>query len=206
MKILMTKGNGGGTVATTAIYNGIPEIINETLKIDDVLTAFKINTEFIDKVEAMTDVTNGGIRGDALEISEMSNLSFIIDQEKFLSLINKKVLDMFNSLEIDPLGVSIDSLLIFTQYDDLEKELNKEGLEVKTIGYVDEYKGYPILTTEGKKLEPNFRESPYTPIKKIIGNYSPYTLDEIKRYLEKAYNNAIAKKQEVLKNLKVTFT
>lgn len=206
MKILMTKGNGGGTVATTAIYNGMPEIINETLKIDDILTARKINTEFIDKVDAMTDVTNGGIRGDALEISEMSNLSFVIDQEKFFSLINKKVLDMFSMLGIDPFGVSIDSLLIFTEDENLEKELNKEGLEVKTIGYVDEYKGYPILTLEGKKLEPNFRESPYTPIKKIIGNYSPYTLDEIKISLEKAYNSALAKKAEVLKNLKVTST
>ncbi len=202
MRIYMTRGNGGGTVSATAIYSGFPEIVEETLKVDELFAAEVINDRFLDKVEAMTDVTNGGIRGDALEVSEVSKVSFVIDEDKFLSMINRRVLDMFNALDVDPFGVSIDSLLIFSSSSDLEAELRGAGVEVKEIGYVDHFKGYPIVTTSGKRLEPRFRESPYTPVKKVIGNYSPYTLDELKTRLDEASRGAMEKKRLTLKNLK----
>ncbi|MCI2414291.1 MAG: AIR synthase-related protein [Candidatus Aramenus sp.] len=202
MRIYMTRGNGGGTVSATAIYGGFPEVVEETLRVEELLVAKVVNERFMDKVEAMTDVTNGGIRGDALEVSEVSKVSFVIDEDEFLSMINRKVLNMFRALDVDPFGVSIDSLLIFSPADNLEEELRKAGVEVKEIGYVDRFKDYPILTISGKRLEPRFRESPYTPVKKVIGNYSPYSMEELKNALDEASRVAIERKRETLKNLK----
>lgn len=207
MRIVMTEGNGGGTIATTAIYNGIPEIVGETLKIKDLIACEIVRDYLYNYIYSMTDVTNGGIRGDATEISKITNLSLIIDEDKFISLINSKVRKMLEDLNIDPFGISIDSILIFTDNEDLVKRKLKEfGIESDIIGYVDEYKNYPILTYNGKELKPQFRESPYTPIKKYIGNYSPYTVEEISKRLDNAILEAKKKMDEVLKNLKTSFT
>jgi len=201
-KIVMTEGNGGGTITTTAIYNGMPDVALETISIKELL-ACKVLINLKDKINAMTDVTNGGIRLDALEISKIKKYSLVIDEEKFLSLINSKVRKMLEELEIDPYGISIDSILIFTKYEEeIVRVLESNGIIASVIGEVVEFKESPILLSNGKPLQPKFRESPYTPIKKVIGNYSPYTLDEIKRRLEIGINYVMNKKAKVLKNLK----
>jgi hydrogenase expression/formation protein len=205
MKIVMTQGNGGGTISATAIYYGFPEVIEETLSLDELVTC-KIISNNPSIAESMTDVTNGGLRMDAIEISEANRLSFIIDSEKFLHLINPKVLKMLNELQIDPFGISIDSILIFTNNEDKVLELlNKNKIKADVIGYVTTYKGYPILTEDGKRLEPRFRESPYTPVKKVMGNYSPYTIDDIEKHLSNAVKFSKIRKENVLKNLKSHF-
>jgi len=73
-KILMTKGSGGGTIATTAIYSGNFDVVKETLNID-FIKACKIlqDKNLLEKIDAMLDVTNGGIRGDAYEILKLLN-------------------------------------------------------------------------------------------------------------------------------------
>lgn len=206
MKIIMTEGNGGGTIATTAIFNGYDDddVIAETLKLSDLL-ACQIALENKDKIYAMTDVTNGGIRMDAIEISKSADVTFVIDIEKFLKLINPKILKMLDKFEIDPLGISVDSILIFSDNDIIIDRLKEKGIRADIIGEVKKYTGYPILSSDGKKIEPKFRESPYTPIKKVIGNYSPYSIQELEERLSEAVISSINKKKEVLKNLKMYF-
>ncbi|AWR97120.1 AIR synthase [Acidianus sulfidivorans JP7] len=205
MKIIMTQGNGGGTIASTAIFNGYENILNETLKLDDLI-ACKLALQNKDKIFSMTDVTNGGIRIDAVEISENSKVTFKIDIEKFLSLINPKILKMLNDLQIDPLGVSIDSILIFSYDDNIIKILAEHGIKADIIGEVIKYSGSPIISSDGKKIEPRFRESPYTPVKKVIDNTSPYTIKELEERLANSMLASLDKKKNVLKNLKGSFT
>ncbi|AEB94249.1 MULTISPECIES: AIR synthase-related protein [Metallosphaera] len=200
--IVMTEGNGGGTISSMAIFHGIEGVVEETLKIKDLEACSIINSSR-DLVVSMTDVTNGGIRGDALEISEITNLSLVINEERFLDLINPKIRKVLEELRIDPFGLSIDSILIFTYYpEEVVRILNSKGVRSSVIGEVEEYKGYPVVTENGKEMRPSFRESPYTPIKALIGNNTRFTLDEIKRKLEIAYLNSAKKKEKVLKNLK----
>ncbi|WP_338599585.1 AIR synthase related protein [Sulfolobus tengchongensis] len=207
LQIVMTEGSGGGTIATTAIYNGMPEIVSETLYVNDLIACMVVRDYLPSVVYSMTDVTNGGIRADALEVSKMTNLSFVIDDEKFLSLINPKVKKMLEELNIDPFGISIDSILIFTDNPSLVMEkLKQYGIKSEIIGHVDDLKQYPIMTYNGRELKPQFRESPYTPIKKYIGNYSPYTIEYISKRLDYAISEAKRKMDNVLKNLKTSFT
>ncbi|BCS91852.1 AIR synthase-related protein [Metallosphaera javensis (ex Sakai et al. 2022)] len=201
-QIIMTEGHGGGTISSMAIFHGLEGIVEETLRIKDLEACVAVN-RVRDLVKSMTDVTNGGIRGDALEISEITNLSLVIDEEEFLSLINPRIRKAMEELRIDPFGLSIDSILIFTDSPDgVLKTLKENGVEAKVIGEVTRRKGYPILTRDGREMRPAFRESPYTPVKAVIGNYSPMNLDEIKSRLEEAYKNSLSKKENVLKNLK----
>ena len=61
----------------------------------------------------MTDVTNGGLRGDATSNFWITNLGLTFFNDKIKQeLINPKVREMLEKLEIDPLGVSIDSLMV----------------------------------------------------------------------------------------------
>lgn len=207
MKIIMTEGNGGGTIATTAIFNGIPEVVTETFSFSDLLTCSLVRDSLADYVYSMTDVTNGGIRGDALEISRMNNLSLVIDDKKFISLINSRVYDMLKMLDIDPFGISIDSILIFTYKEDIViDKLREHGIRSDVIGYVDDLKKYPIITIDGRELNPQFRESPYTPIKKYIGNNTKFSVEEISKRLDYAIEEAKRKIDDILKNLKASFT
>ncbi|TFG21723.1 MAG: hypothetical protein EU532_14970, partial [Promethearchaeota archaeon] len=69
-RILMTEGAGGGTIATTAIYSGNHEVVRETMNVK-FLEACEVilNSEYLDNIRAMCDVTNGGLRGDLYEIN-----------------------------------------------------------------------------------------------------------------------------------------
>ncbi|MEM3209823.1 MAG: AIR synthase related protein, partial [Saccharolobus sp.] len=206
LSIVMTEGNGGGTIATTAIYNGLPEVVVETLNIKDLMACSIVRDYLFNYVYSMTDVTNGGIRGDALEISKITKLSLVINEDKFISLINPKIMKLLEQHNIDPFGLSIDSILIFTDNENIIIDKLKEfGIRSAVIGYVDDYRGYPIITDNGKELRPQFRESPYTPIKKYIGNYSPYTIEEISKRVDEALISVKMKMDNVLKNLKTSF-
>lgn len=202
--VVMTEGSGGGTITTTAIYNQFYEVVNETISVKDLLSCRIVSQELSDHVYSMTDVTNGGIRASALEISE-NNVILRIYTNKFLSLINNRVLDMLNKLNIDPFGISIDSILIFTDKPDLVVEkLLAKGIKAEVIGDVikDRENKYPIVDENGNPVKPMFRESPYTPIKQVIGNYTPYEESELRGRLKEAFEIAKVKKEKVLKTLK----
>ena len=111
--LLMTQGAGGGTIATAAIYSGFPEVVEQTINLNFLITCEQlIQDPVFSAIHAMTDVTNGGLRGDAYEMAETANCRIVIREEEARTLVEPHVRDMLESLRIDYLGVSLDSLLI----------------------------------------------------------------------------------------------
>ncbi|ABR55199.1 AIR synthase related protein [Methanococcus vannielii SB] len=200
--ILMTEGSGGGTISTTALYYGMFDVIGETINVD-FLKACKslIENDLLKYVHVMTDVTNGGLRGDAYEISNTAKVSLEIIKEDVYSLINPKVLKMLEELNIDPLGVSIDSLLIIAPNENSAEIMEKTG--AKKIGIVKEGNTSYLITKEGKTepLIPKFREAAYTPVKKIIGEQKPDDFEEMKEKVKKTCDMAIEKKNYIVNDI-----
>ncbi|MGB9902971.1 AIR synthase related protein, partial [Methanothrix sp.] len=60
--IIMTEGAGGGTICAAALYYGMHDVVEETLNIKFLEAAGALIDESLE-IHAMTDVTNGGIRG-----------------------------------------------------------------------------------------------------------------------------------------------
>ncbi|MEO2116976.1 MAG: AIR synthase-related protein [Methanocaldococcus sp.] len=200
--ILMTEGSGGGTITTTALYYGWFDVIYETLNVDFIKACQNlIRSGLIKNIHAMTDVTNGGLRGDAYEISKTAKVSLVFDKEKVYKTINPKVLEMLEALNIDPLGVSTDSLMIICP-EEYAEEI-KKVIGAVEVGYVDE--GEESYLVDGNKkipLKPMFRESAYTPVKKVVGERKPENFEEMKEKVKKACDEAIKKKDFVVELLK----
>ena len=77
--ILLTEGSGGGTITTTALYNGFFDVIWDTLNVNFVQASHALfEADLIKDIHAMTDVTNGGLRGDAHEISNTTGVGLRI--------------------------------------------------------------------------------------------------------------------------------
>jgi hydrogenase expression/formation protein len=150
----------------------------------------------------MTDITNGGLRGDAHEISQTTGLGLEFHEDNIRDLVNPKVLEMLEMLDIDPLGVSVDSLMIIATKDvaqEVEKVVRRAGVEIDRIGRVDETGVPRLLTPTGEvELRPLFREAAYTKIKKIVGDLQPEDFQKMKENVEKAALEAIAKKDKVV--------
>ncbi|OQX22618.1 MAG: hypothetical protein BWK75_00330 [Candidatus Altiarchaeales archaeon A3] len=135
------------------------------------------------------------------------NVSLKFYGPKIKNLINKKVYDMLKNLNIDELGVSLDSLMLFVPPEncgEIIKILRNEGIEIDEIGEVIESKteGKILLIDENnneKAIEPLFRESAYTKIKKIVGEQTPEKFEEMKKNVNNAYQDALKKKQKILK-------
>lgn len=207
LHIVMTEGHGGGTITSTAIYNGRYDVIEATLDLSDILAAKVVTERTQDMgVRSITDVTNGGLRGDATEIHKITGLGLRVDLEDFLSLIDNRVKSLLDSLSIDPLGVSIDSLLIFTsEPENVISFLSSFGIKSKNIGEVAQ-SDYPlVLTKSGEVIDrPSqlFRESPYTPVKAVVGQGSKIPLKELESICNRAAEQARAKSSHVLGILK----
>ena len=148
-KILMTEGAGGGTITTTAVYSGNHEIIKETLNIKFLEAAnIILNSSYLSEIRAMCDVTNGGLRGDLYEINYEAGCGVTIYEEKVRGLVNKKVLDLLESVNVDYLGVSLDALLIYCSQeavDDIIEDLAKNHIKCAEIGCVDNSKMVSII-------------------------------------------------------------
>ncbi|KCZ72370.1 hydrogenase maturation factor [Candidatus Methanoperedens nitroreducens] len=205
--ILMTEGAGGGTVSTTALYYGMHDIVDETinLKFIDACEAL-LEAGLIENIHAMTDVTNGGVRGDAKEISRTAGVKLIFEEEKMRSLVNEKVLAMLNRLEIDYLGVSLDALLVIAPPEyagEIIRCVRNRGVAVDTVGEVKEGKGAElIINGKNHDFTPRFRESAYTPIKKLVGERTPQNFDEMKKAVDRAANLAVEKKKRIIQRLR----
>ncbi len=205
--ILMTEGAGGGTVSTTALYYGMHDIVDETinLKFIDACEAL-LEAGLIEKIHAMTDVTNGGVRGDAKEISRTAKIKLVFEEEKMRSLVNEKVLDMLNRLEIDYLGVSLDALLVIAPPEyagEIIGCVRNRGVAVDTVGEVKEGRGAElIINGKNHDFTPRFRESAYTPIKKLVGERTPQNFDEMKKAVDRAANLAVEKKKRIIQRLR----
>ncbi|AEA47238.1 AIR synthase-related protein [Archaeoglobus veneficus] len=205
--ILLTEGAGGGTIATTAIYYGMHEVVEETLNIDFIKACKAIfSANLVPELHTMSDVTNGGIRGDAEEISKVSGCSLVFDMEKVRSIVNPRVLNMLESLEIDFMGVSIDSLMVICPPETAKEVMNvvrSAGIKIEEVGWVEEGKGaYVIEDGEVKPIRPRFRESAYTPLKKVVGEEEPRDFEEMRRRVDEAVLKAIEKKRHVVEMIK----
>ncbi|MDG6244541.1 MAG: AIR synthase-related protein [Methanolobus sp.] len=205
--ILMTEGAGGGTISTAALYYGMHDIVDETINIKFLEACEKLlDSGLVKYIHAMTDVTNGGIRGDAKEISRTAGVKLIFEEDKMRQLVNPRVLEMLESLEIDYLGVSLDALLIIAPEEyaqDIMKTIRSADVDIAVIGKVVEGTGAEIII-DGKVRDftPRFRESAYTPIKKMIGDENPRDFDDMKKAIDKAALNAMEKKSRVIEMIK----
>ncbi len=196
--ILITEGSGGGTISTIAIYHGFHEVVKETLNVEFMLACGAImKSEYFSEIHAMTDITNGGIRGDAHEIAKTSGKRLIFYNSALEKTVNPRVLKMLEELNIDPLGISTDSLMIILP-EEYKNEILKtlEGVaKVYEVGRVEKGRGVYIESQEGlEKLEPKFREASYTKVKKFIGESYPEEFNEMKERIEKAAKLALEKK------------
>ena len=205
--ILMTEGSGGGTITTTAIYHGMFDVVNETMDVSFIKASEAIsNAGLLPKVHAMTDVTNGGLRGDAHEIASTTGVGLTVFDDKIRELINPKVLEMLEKLDIDPLGVSVDSLMIIAPEDiaeEVKKAVSGVNVDISEIGYVDDTgKAKLIRNGAEEALTPLFREAAYTKIKKVVGDTAPEDFELMKEKVEKAALAAIKKKDDVVKAVK----
>lgn len=201
--ILMTEGAGGGTIATTALYFSRSNVVTETLN-TRFLDACKLlfYNKIVAKIHAMTDITNGGIRGDATEISKTAGVKLVFIEERVRSLINKTVLKMLDELEIDYLGVSLDALLIIAPKKAAKavlEVLRKHNISVENVGHIEEGSGV-VISQNGEfcELTPKFRESAYTPLKRVVGEFPNVKLSQMQRKVDEAAERAKEKKQNVL--------
>ena len=205
--ILMTEGAGGGTISTTALYYNMHEVVDETINIK-FLEACEalIDSGLTKHIHAMTDVTNGGIRGDAKEISRTAGVKLVFEESRMRPLVNKPVLEMLESLEIDYLGVSLDALLIIAPNefaDDIMQTVRAVGVDIDIIGHVEEGTGAEVMIDgERHDFTPRFRESAYTPIKKMIGEEEPRDFDEMKSAIDRAAQDAVEKKRRVVEMIR----
>jgi hydrogenase expression/formation protein len=205
--ILMTEGAGGGTISTAALYYDMHEVVDETINIKFLEACEKIlDSGLVRHIHAMTDVTNGGIRGDAKEISRTAGVKLVFDEKEMRKLVNPIVLRMLESLEIDYLGVSLDALLIIAPAEVAEaimRTVRSANVEISIIGKVEEGSGAMIMVDgELRDFTPRFRESAYTPIKKMIGEEQPRNFEEMQKAIDRAALEAIGKKKRIIEKVR----
>lgn len=206
--ILLTEGAGGGTITTTAIYYGMHEIIEETINLDFIKAVRSIfSANLIARIHSMSDVTNGGIRGDAEEIAKIAKKALVFDFEKLRKSVNPKVLKMLEELKIDFMGVSTDSLMIICPENvaaEVKKAVESVGVKIEEVGWIESGEGaYIVEDVVRKEIKPKFRESAYTPLKKVVGEETPQDFEEMRRRVDEAVLKAIEKKRKVLERLRV---
>ncbi|MDD1685111.1 MAG: AIR synthase related protein, partial [Methanoregula sp.] len=172
--VLMTEGSGGGTIATAGIYSGFPEVVEQTINLNFLVTCeILMKSPVFSQIHAMTDVTNGGLRGDIYEMAETARCRIVIDDAKVGDLVEPHVRQMLQKLRIDYLGVSLDALLIVAPPDTADaicRVVRSAGVAIEQIGHVEAGKSKAVLISGGKEQDftPRFRESAYTPVKKVV--------------------------------------
>ena len=205
--ILMTEGAGGGTIATAAIYSGYPEVVDHTINLHFLQACEALlASDVLPRIHAMTDVTNGGLRGDVHEIAETAQCRIVIEEDRVAGLVQPDVLRMLEALRIDYLGVSLDALLIIAppeSIDEIVQVVHGAGVGIREIGRVEEGKPEAVLSSGGNihDFSPRFRESAYTPVKKVVDMHAR-DFDEMKQRVEMAANAAIDKKERIKERVK----
>ena len=118
------------------------------------------------------------------------------------SLVNKKVLTLLESVNVDYLGVSLDALLIYCSEkvsQNIIDDLAKNNIECAEIGYVDDSKTVSMIYGDKKQsVLPRFRESAYTKIKQEIGEETPENIEQMERSVEEAAVKAIEKRNRMI--------
>jgi hydrogenase expression/formation protein len=182
------------------------DVVWETMDISFIKASEAIfQAGLLPEVHAMTDVTNGGLRGDAHEITKTTGLGLTFYEDKIRAMVNPKVLDMLEKLDIDPLGVSVDSLMIIAPEDialQVKNAISNAGVRIDEIGFVDQSGVSKLITETGEEeLKPLFREAAYTKIKKIVGDIEPENFEIMKEKVQKAALDAIKKKDKIVETI-----
>jgi len=202
--VLATEGAGGGTISTSAIYSGNFEVLLETMNIDFLKACNALNRAgLFNEVHTLTDWTNGGLRGDVREICKVAQVGIKLYKERIEALMNPKVLELLQSLSIDYLGVSMDSLLIFCPQSAVEvviKTIKTVGVPIDIIGEVIETPKQGILLEHGKPIDMTlqYRESAYTRVKQVVGETAPLDKEDLMEKVEKAAVSAIKKSEQLI--------
>jgi len=201
--ILMTEGAGGGTISTAALYYEMHEVVDETINITFIEACEALfAADLPGRIHAMTDVTNGGVRGDAKEISRTARVKLVFYEEKMRNLVNPKVLSMLESLEIDYLGVSLDALLLIAPPDDasdIMDAIRGAGVKIDVVGEVCEGEGAElVIDGDVRDFTPRFRESAYTPIKKLVGEAAPEDYERMCAAVDHAAAEAAEKRDRAV--------
>lgn len=205
--LLMTEGAGGGTIATAGIYSGFPEVVEQTINLNFLTTCETLmKSKVFKKIHAMTDVTNGGLRGDIYEMAETAQCRIVIDDKNVAGLVEPHVRAMLEDLKIDYLGVSLDALLIVTpkaMAESICRVVRSAGVKIEEIGRVEKGKPEAVLISDGKEQDftPRFRESAYTPVKKVVDT-DMRDFEEMKEGVLRASEAAIKKKERVLARIR----
>ncbi len=209
--ILMTEGAGGGTIATAALYSGFPDVVDATINLNFLISAETLlASDVLPSIHSMTDVTNGGLRGDVYEMAETAGCRIVIEEEAVRSLVQKEVAAMLGTLSIDYLGVSLDALLITAPgptAGSIIRIVRESGVRINEIGHVESGPASAILIRDGKECDftPGFRESAYTPLKKVV-DATPGNFSEMKLKVQNAADAAIRKKIRVINRIKADNT
>jgi hydrogenase expression/formation protein len=207
-KIILTEGAGGGTISTTAIYSGNHDVVKETMNIKFLKACELIlNAKYKDKIHAMCDVTNGGLRGDLWEINYEAKCGVTIYEEQIRELVNPKVLQMLEKVGVDYLGVSLDALLIYCpeKYSKvIIQDLKENNIQCAEIGYVDDSNQVSMILKDHikKNILPRFRESAYTKIKQEIGENTPQEKDVMENMIDFTARKALVKRKNILDYIK----
>jgi hydrogenase expression/formation protein len=205
--ILMTAGAGGGTIATAAIYSGHPEVVDRTINLHFLRACEALlGSPALSGIHAMTDVTNGGLRGDAHEMAGTAGARVVIDDENLRRLVDPEVLALLDALGIDYLGVSIDALLVVappSAAPGILRVVRGCGVPMEEVGSVEKGRPESVLVVDGREQDftPRFRESAYTPVKKVVDRRVK-DFAAMKRGVDRAAEAAIEKKQRVLARLR----
>jgi hydrogenase expression/formation protein HypE len=182
------KGKAGTAVATSGAkigddivvtkllcMEGTSIVVNDHLnKIENVLTQkeVEIAKDYVNSisvvkegliagelgVNAMHDITEGGVLGALWEVAEASNLGFKVYSDKMpISDITYKICEKLN---IDPLKfISSGSMLITaTNGKELLARLNNEGIQAAIIGNITEARGILVTDNIQKDVVPPTRD------------------------------------------------
>ncbi|MBI4362143.1 MAG: hypothetical protein HY558_03125 [Euryarchaeota archaeon] len=200
--LIMTRGSGGGTICAAALYHGEPGVVRETLNVEFHRACEALRRSgALRHIHAMTDVTNGGLRGDAHEVSRQSRTRLLLHPREVMKQVNPRVLRMLQRHHIDPLGVSIDSLLLSAAprgADTLLRVLRRAHVPAAIIGRAEKGRGV-YLETDGRRLPLplEFREAAYTPVKKAIGQGPPPNREALRRRVARSAREARRRKEQL---------
>ncbi len=200
--LLMTEGAGGGTIATAALYSGHPEVVDRTINLQFLYACQAlVESPVLDSVHAMTDVTNGGLRGDAHEMAATARCRIVVEEESVRPLVDPVVGELLDDLGIDPLGVSLDSLLIGAPPEAVPAiagVIRGAGVRCAEIGRAEAGEPAAVLVTDGREADfsPRFREAAYTPLKRVVETRTG-DVGAMRDRVEAAALAAIEKKERV---------
>ncbi len=164
-----TQGKGGGSVTAFALTHKRYDLIDITINMDfveDIRRALNV-----ENVVGAFDWTNGGILLDAYEISKELNVKVVLNENVY-NAIHPKLLSALEEEGLDPLKFSVDSIVFIA---------SKCIPGTVEVGHIEEGEG---VWFNNIRLEPSFREAPYTHVKKKVEPVRrPLTLDEGFKYI-----------------------